>query len=750
MSADDLTDLASLCEPVARIVWGKPSSETVSELRWGTRGARVVHRKKHVWYDHERNLGGGTLELVPGATQEERLEWLRDQGLIGDGSGGSKKKRNGGAAPSTIVATYDYTDESGALLFQVVRFAPKDFRQRRPNGKKGWTWSLGSTRRVLYRLPEVRDAVVNSRLIVIVEGEKDADNLRNLGFTATCNPGGANKWRAEYTRSLRGADVVLVADNDDCGRTHVAHIASSLRGAVHRLRVLDLAKAWSACPAKGDISDWIKVGGTAEEFAALVEMQQGAQSESIELAHLLAQVYEFIGRFIAYPSDAAHVAHVLWIAHAHLMDAWDSTPRLAFLSPEPSSGKTRALEITELLVPNAVEAINVTPAYLFRKVGDEERGRPTILYDEIDTVFGPKAKENEDIRGLLNAGHRRGAVAGRCVVHGKRVETEEIPAYCAVALAGLGWLPDTILTRSIVIRMRRRAPGEVVTPFRRRVHAAEGNKLKERLATWAVGAEDAMMTARPDMPPGVEDRNADVWEALLAIADAAGAEWSKRAREAASVLIDAAKEAEPSLGIRLLADLKTIFDSPFAEAIRSETILSSLIALPESPWGELKGKPLSPRGLASRLRQYGVKSKAIRVGEQTLRGYTRDDLHDAWVRYLPPQCPTEVQHVQHAQQTAHDVGFSQESAAGAAVNECNGPYERNGKGLTKSVSVADVADVAEVQGNRVAAQRCDHCGSLGRPGDPLKPWNWRGRPGGIWLHPQCEAAWFDSEGPVCR
>ena len=130
-------------------------------------------------------------------------------------------------------------------------------------------------------------------------------------------------------------------------------------------------------------------------------------------------------RFVAYPSDAAHVAHALWITHTHLMAAWESTPRLAFLSPEPASGKTRALEITELLVPNAVEAINVTPAYLFRKVGDDE-AKPTILYDEIDTVFGPKAKENEEIRGLLNAGHRRGAVAGRCVVKGKNVTTEEI------------------------------------------------------------------------------------------------------------------------------------------------------------------------------------------------------------------------------------------------------------------------------------------------------------------------------------
>ena len=176
---------------------------------------------------------------------------------------------------------------------------------------------------------------------------------------------------------------------------------------------------------------------TIEEFAA----------DDKQLSGLLDAVYEFTGRFVAYPSDSAHVAHVLWIAHAHLMNAWDSTPRLAFLSPEPASGKTRALEVTELLVPNAVEAINVSPAYLFRKVGDDE-AKPTILYDEIDTVFGPKAKENEEIRALLNAGHRRGAVAGRCVVNGKKVTTEEISAYCAVALAGLGWLPDTILDAS--------------------------------------------------------------------------------------------------------------------------------------------------------------------------------------------------------------------------------------------------------------------------------------------------------------
>src|SRR5262249_7819392 len=181
----------------------------------------------------------------------------------------------------------------------------------------------------------------------------------------------------------------------------------------------------------------------------------GAPSKS--LARILDAIHVFLGRLVIYPSKEACDAHVLWIAHTHCMDAWGSTPRIAFLSPEPRSGKTRALEVSELLVPNAVEAVNMSPAYIFRKIGDEN-GLPTLLHDEIDTLFGPKAKDNEDIRGLYNAGHRRGAFVGRCVVHGKKVLTEEIPAFSALALAGLGWLPDTLLSRSIIMRMRRRAP----------------------------------------------------------------------------------------------------------------------------------------------------------------------------------------------------------------------------------------------------------------------------------------------------
>jgi hypothetical protein len=347
---------------------------------------------------------------------------------------------------------------------------------------------------------------------------------------------------------------------------------------------------------------------------------------------VLTATVAFLGRFVAYPSDHAHLAHALWVIHTHLMDAWESTPRVAFLSPEPASGKTRALEITELLVPNPVEAVNVTPAYLFRKVGDDGK-KPTILFDEIDTLFGPKARENEEIRGLLNAGHRRGAVAGRCVVKGKLIETEEIPAYCAVALAGIGELPDTLISRAVVIRMRRRGPDERLDSFRLRIHRPEGQTLRDRIDTWAGPVGRWIGTAYPDMPPGIEDRDADVWEPLLAVADATGGDWPERARVAAVALVAESKAGTPSLGIRLLADLSHVFDGQ--DVMSTEQILQALHSIDESPWDDLYGKPLNPRGLAQRLRRYEVSSTSVRVGDWTGKGYRKEDLHDAWARYLP-------------------------------------------------------------------------------------------------------------------
>jgi Protein of unknown function (DUF3631) len=455
-------------------------------------------------------------------------------------------------------------------------------------------------------------------------------------------------------------------------------------------------------------------------------------------AIVLRRVHDFLGRFIVYPSQHAHVAHSLWILHSHLMHLWDSTPRLAFLSPEPASGKSRALEATEPLVPRPVIAVNVSPAYLFRKVGAEETP-PTILHDEIDTVFGAKTKDNnEEVRALLNAGHRRGAVAGRCVTKGKTVETEEIPAYAAVALAGLGWLPDTILSRSVVIRMRRRKPGEQVEPWRQRIHIAQGKLIRAATESWARSVEDV---AWPELPAGIQDRDADVWEPLIAVADLVGGWWPKRARKAAVELVAAARDAEPSLGIQLLTDLVTVFAE--SDAMATKTILRALIDMEESPWGDIRGKPLDERRLARLLRQYSIKSISVRIGDDTPKGYRRADLTEAWASYLPPS-PTPRKSATSATppQIADVADVADSVADNVADNEAKNPNRNNrvadvadvadfrGDGRAEGSSVAAVAAVADFQGNEPAPpddpwhippvlDRRDRAPALGPPGDSL-------------------------------
>lgn len=352
-------------------------------------------------------------------------------------------------------------------------------------------------------------------------------------------------------------------------------------------------------------------------------------------AELLAAVETILRRFVSYPSEECLVAHVLWIAHAWVMDAWENTPRLAFLSPEPGSGKSRALEITALLVPRAVHAVNVTPAYLFRK-GSDPAGSPTILYDEIDTVFGHSAKGNEEVRGMLNAGSRRGATAGRCVIRNNVVETEELPAYCAVVLAGLNDLPDTIMTRSVVVRMRRRAPSERVESFRSRIHDAEGHRIADALGTWLEAHEDVLRSAWPMMPTGIEDRNADCWEPLLAIAELAGGVWPERARRSAVALVaDAQAHQQETLGIRLLVDMRDLFASGDTAYLGSESIINSLLESEEGPWSDLSGRMIDARQLAQLLSKYGISSKNVRSKGRVVKGYSRHDFSDAWERYLP-------------------------------------------------------------------------------------------------------------------
>ncbi|MEU9202298.1 DUF3631 domain-containing protein [Streptomyces sp. NPDC048332] len=366
----------------------------------------------------------------------------------------------------------------------------------------------------------------------------------------------------------------------------------------------------------------------------------------IDGAALLDEVEAFHRRFNVFPTEHAYVAVALWDAHAHLMDALDGTARIAFLSPEPGSGKSRALEIIETLTPRAATTVNASANALFRLVSADE-GTPTLLFDEIDTVFGPKAGGNEEVRGFLNSGYRRGAKSLRCVGDGSEQKAAFFPSFCAVAMAGLGSLPDTILTRSVIIRMRKKAPNEKCEPYRRRVHEKQGHVLRDRLAEWTGTLYDQVADAWPEMPEGVTDRPADVWEPLLAVADAAGGDWPERARKACTELIKAASSnEEASLGVRLLTDLR---DKVFCGVDKMPTaaILEVLLSLDDAPWADLSEdgqaiKPLTARRLSKLLSQYvrpdntPIKPKGIRVGSTTPKGYYAEDLTDAWNRYCRP------------------------------------------------------------------------------------------------------------------
>jgi len=244
---------------VARHILGEPNAALSSkrELRYGTHGSLSIDLDKGTWFDHETNEGGGVLKFI-----EHELK-------LANGSAASWMQRELGirldSNPRQLVAAYDYFDEQGVLLYQVVRFEPKDFRQRRPDGHDKWIWSIKDVRQVPYHLPQLLAA--NDRTIHIVEGEKDVHALERLGLVATTNAGGAGSWKSEFGQFFRGADVVILPDNDEPGEKHAAKVAQLLGPVAQRIRIVRLP----GLPPKGDVSDWIARGGTADKLAALCE-----------------------------------------------------------------------------------------------------------------------------------------------------------------------------------------------------------------------------------------------------------------------------------------------------------------------------------------------------------------------------------------------------------------------------------------------------------------------------------------------
>jgi hypothetical protein len=380
------------------------------------------------------------------------------------------------------------------------------------------------------------------------------------------------------------------------------------------------------------------------------------------LAELLDAVIALLTKYIVFRLPAQPIALALWIAHAHALAAFDVTPYLHVRSPQKRSGKTRLLELIEQLVPRPWRVVEATAATVFRKI---HRDEPVILLDEVDTIFKTRSNHGdtaEALRGVLNAGYRRGACVPRCT--GKNFEKlEEFEVFGAKALAGLGRLPDTTADRAVPIVLARRKKNERVARFRFRQVRSETALLQRALAVWASAAIPALRDARPALPESLDDRAAEIWEPLLATADAAGGAWPAQARKAACVLHNADREAA-SIGVLLLCAIKETFEQldkeqqapprlglfdgkrePKVDRIATVDLLDALVDRDTEPWGGwwgadvegAKDKGTTPRGpagkLAALLRPFEVQPRNIRT-DGVIKGYLRADFAEAFERYV--------------------------------------------------------------------------------------------------------------------
>jgi hypothetical protein len=403
---------------------------------------------------------------------------------------------------------------------------------------------------------------------------------------------------------------------------------------------------------------------------------------------LLGEVEAYIRSYVALPGDAEAAALTLYVAHTYALEGAHATPYVLVISPEKRSGKTRLLEVVELLAHNPWRVAGASEAAIFRRIAAD---RPTLLLDEIDAIFSSFSERTEPLRAILNAGNRPGAAVARCVGE-KGDQVRDFEVFCPKVLAGIDKgerIPDTIRDRSITIAMRRKVDAEQVRRLRWRHADADAEPLRECLAAWAAEAIERLRDAEPDLPPELDDRSAEAWEPLLAIADEAGAYWPERARNAARALSMAGEAEEQSLGTLLLGAIREAFADD--DRLATATLLERINRDEEMPFGGWRdGRGLDARQLAKLLRPYRVKPRTVRLPDGTTpKGYLREQFTDVWARWLDAHpLRTEAPQAPQAPQSAErDTDFPHEQAV-----------------------VADVADVAAISGGglgpwRIAAQQ---------------------------------------------
>jgi putative DNA primase/helicase len=380
--------------------------------------------------------------------------------------------------------------------------------------------------------------------------------------------------------------------------------------------------------------------------------------EPIDPAQLLSDITAVVRRFIVCEKETAH-AVALWVAMTWFIDVVQVAPLAIITAPEKRCGKSLLLSLLGRLSAKAITASSISPAALFRTI---DAWCPTLFIDEADAFI----KDNEELRGLLNSGHTRDS-AYVIRTQGDNFTPTKFTTWGAKALAGIGQLSDTLMDRAVILELRRKLPHEEVE----RIRDADPDlfdDLRTKLARFAEDYRDRVRKARPPLPQSLNDRAQDNWEPLLAIAMTAGGDWLRIGCTASLKLSGGERESQTT-GIELLSDIREIF------ADRDKVSTADLIMLlcndEEKPWVTFnQGKPITPRQVARRLREYGIHSHTIRNGVDTAKGYIIDQFTESFSRYL--SCTPEISVTTSQANDSDELAVTDALSENVTRNTCDG------------------------------------------------------------------------------
>lgn len=549
-----------------------------------------------------------------------------------------------------------YLDVNGKCLFIVERTDTETGKKVKPwyfNGEE-WISGLAFDPRPLLNL-----AAYESKKqldVLMVEGEKTASAANKLfgnDYWVTTWWGGTGSVYKISILPLEGRKVYLWPDNDEPGKSAMQKMAQRLHkeAKVAEVHIVDVPVDF---PEKWDLADEVPKGWSVEKLRKLIEkapevtekaeVEQSASAgsqtdefgdlkpypEPVDGVELIAEIKAVLNKYMVLP-EYLDEAIAYWVLFTYGINSFEISPRLAIISPEKQCGKTTLLTILEALCWNTMTTSNASAASLFRTI---EKVQPTFLIDEADTFIS----QNEALRGIINAGFRPNTPILR--TDGDRHETQSYNVFSACAIACIGKLPDTIMDRSIIVILKRKMPFEKRAHLRIRKLEKEGEIIKCKCMRFMDDISEILKDAEPELPEELGNRQADVWEPLIMIADCISDEAGKELRKVAVAVCGSTKTFDSnSLKTLLLKDIRQILTECRQDYISSVDLCSKLCEREDAPWAEYKGTGLTVNKLAYLLKDFDIHPTQKMTAGSNKKVYLKENFQDTFNRYLQPENP---------------------------------------------------------------------------------------------------------------